>query len=648
MKRRHFLKLGTCSVLATIFRKCTPKSTFINIAHPDYRQHWLSHPVIGDASFDSFKRYDNNPIYRGKPPYLWPVNGFLFNDPMSNNLYLYIGMYRRGYRPAGGCRLLRLKEKDTLWEDLGIVLSGSPTSFDGDGIKPGATPDVSVCYSDGLYHMIYDWSDPTFKEGGLGYAYAEKPEGPFTRTTTPINTESQNTLQLDMYKRVYGGTIFKRQHDWLVLAAMSTPMNNGGTWGLVSMTAKKPSGPYSAPKLQIYPQSKVFHPASVEFYPCFAHGDYIYVPSTSVANNRNFQIIYRARREDAHIPDAWEIFQHGSCWHAEPFEHESEGLWGQTYSGFVDKNGRFCVMFPSKDSQDIGTINLAYREWEKPYKSGFVVSAPNGPAMTIFQRNMNDFGLTAHLRSSGSKTIVWNHNAPIGPDRIWHADGNPHELSLLDCTEFSLEHDGWILRQKQLDGTIRILGRDTLPNSRKMTTDIIEITQQKGEMFIIINSKEIWRNQIESTSGSIGFIAEKQSVLWVDKLFVSSIGTSCSKFLLPTEAILGSALKKDTWKREDNDAYKYGFGYSTLKTGAMAKWNYRGEGFRLWSPSDSMLGSYSVFVDGKYIKDINQGTGETKKSSVIHESKNMMFGFHAVSLVQKNGKVSIDCLEVFV
>ncbi len=44
---------------------------------------WLRHGVLGDPSFDSFERRPGNPIVRGKPPFNWPVNGFLFENPKS-------------------------------------------------------------------------------------------------------------------------------------------------------------------------------------------------------------------------------------------------------------------------------------------------------------------------------------------------------------------------------------------------------------------------------------------------------------------------------------------------------------------------------------------------------------------------------------
>jgi hypothetical protein len=84
----------------------------------------LRHAVLGDPSFDSFERRPGNPIVRGKPPFNWPVNGFLFEDPKSGNWNAYIGRYLTGYDirpdlPRTHCRVHRSKDGGVSWEELG-------------------------------------------------------------------------------------------------------------------------------------------------------------------------------------------------------------------------------------------------------------------------------------------------------------------------------------------------------------------------------------------------------------------------------------------------------------------------------------------------------------------------------------------------
>ncbi|MCP4645372.1 MAG: hypothetical protein GY851_33320, partial [bacterium] len=232
-----------------------------------------------------------------------------------------------------------------------------------------------VTYADGRYHMCFDWgtanltwqnaaNPPPDVNSGCGYAWAERPEGPFTITARPIATTREQPLLEGKYRRIYASSIIKRTNDWLVLTLTDSGPSFG--WALLGMTAEKPEGPYTSPKLLLYPESDRFHPPLLEFFPAFVHEGYVYAPSTSVALNRNFGTVFRVPMETAMKPEAWSIVQHGSVWHAADVEHEAFGIWGQTFSGFVDPEGVFRVMFPSRDSQGRGTINLASRPWEAP------------------------------------------------------------------------------------------------------------------------------------------------------------------------------------------------------------------------------------------------------------------------------------------
>ena len=618
----------------------------IDLANPGYRPLWLSHPVIGDASFDAFERVPGNPIFRGAAPYEWPVNGALFHDPLSGHLCAYISEYPRGYWPAGPCRVLRSRNDGASWEDLGLVLSGSPMMFDGDGKVAGAALDVSVVYAEGLYHMLYGWATPDNSDGGIAYAWAKRPEGPFVRAPEPIHAESRQPLLLGLYKRVYACSLVKRERDWLILADMSTPRNAGGTWAVVAFTAPQAAGPYDGPYLLLSPQSKAFLPCPVEAYGNWVDQGFVYLPSTSVAANRSFQIIFRARLEEAHRPEAWEVYQHGSSWHDEPVEHEAKGIWGQTFCGFLDGSRRLRVLFPSKDFGDVGSINIAERPLDQPYRQGFVLSAPNGPGMTIVQRRFAEFSLEAHLRSNGAKRIICNHKAPLGPDRPLGAEGHPHPITLADCTEFALHPHGWALTQVTAEGARQVLAEGASPRCAGKDVDVLHIRQRAGELVVGANGRELWRGQVEAMSGSIGFIADAGTILRVEHLFISASGEPCRKWLLPTEAIMGAGSLGETWGREEGARFRYGFGFSTTQDGAVAKWNYRGRGFRLWAPRGPALGVGSLYLDGLHVGDIAQSAQADESSQPLLEALDLPFGFHAVSLVCGKGEILCDSLEI--
>lgn len=57
----------------------------------------VQHMVLGGPSWDNFKHAKENPIYVGTKTHKWPVNGFLFIDPISKMHYVYVGAYGEGY-----------------------------------------------------------------------------------------------------------------------------------------------------------------------------------------------------------------------------------------------------------------------------------------------------------------------------------------------------------------------------------------------------------------------------------------------------------------------------------------------------------------------------------------------------------------------
>jgi len=406
-----------------------------DIAAFAHRQEWLHHPLIGDPSFDNFERLPGNPIYRGKPPYEWPVNGFLFRDPISGFRYVYFTLYPRGYLGRDiKMGLLRSKDGKSSWEIL-----GEAADFIEDNVAPGRTvADPAVLFHAGKYFMSHAWWATGTEERGMACAVAERPEGPFRRLPDLFFTPAKTPLLGGVYGFIYGTTLVRRQHDWLALSDLSRPgnaqsPNPGGVWALGANVAKNPGGPYGPTTILISPQSKVYHPTPVEWFPVFTHEDHVYAPATSLGANRDFQILYRAPIEEAHRAEAWQIFQCGSVWHSEPVPNEAYGIWGQTFSGYVE-NGLFQVLSHSKDSTDTGTLNLAQRSWDNPYRDGFALSAPSAPSLALYQREFATFHLQAAVRCNGPKILIWNHDAPLGGSTTWHAGGGPHELTLSSCT----------------------------------------------------------------------------------------------------------------------------------------------------------------------------------------------------------------------
>jgi hypothetical protein len=620
-------------------------SNALDFAQAQYRERWLHHYAIGDPSWDTFVREAGNPIHTGASPYEWPVNGFLFHDPPTGDWYAYVGLYPRGYWPAGPCLTMR-ETQPGQWETLGLAIQGDPQMFDGDDVRGGAMPDVSLVYANGRYHMVYDWANPANTRGGLAYAWADSPAGPFHRAAQPIHEDTYQAPILNRYVRAYGGTLIQRAHDWIVVHAMSTPGNAGGTWAMACMTAPRPEGPYTEPRLLLYPQSATFLPPFMEYYPAFVYEGYLYAPATSVARNRNFQCIFHAPLEQAHLPEAWEIYQHGSVWHAESDPAEAQGIWGQTFSAQVSPAGTLRAYFTCKTQDDVGTVHLARRPWATPYQDGFVLGAPNMPSYAILRQHYTTFILDMQVRANSTWSLSWQSQSPLGPNTPgW--DPSAHPLMYPQHAQWQRSHGDWKLTLlDEVGEPSRYAGYHPSPTSG---SERIQIVQDATSVSIILNDQPICVAKHPALPGRLQLVAEKGTCLHVDEFQVEGEtgATPATEFWLATEGLAGAGTGLDeiVWQRVEDLQFRYGVGYVNQQTGARVKWNYRGEGFSLHAPCGPNYGKADVWVDGQRVTTLDFHLAEPARSAVVF-SQALPMGYHAVILQAIEGIVPCDVLEV--
>ncbi len=598
---------------------------------------WLRHPVLGDPSFDAFERFPENPIYRGSGEFCWPVNGYLFIDLKSRNWYAFIGEYKAGY--GGGqsrCILLRSKDEGLSWQNLGPCLQGSKEMFD----KDGHTPDVSVVFDKGRYHMVYDWGEKDFNdEGGLAYAWAEKPEGPWHRAAQPISRNTKVAKIDGRYSRTYGGTLIKRKHDWMILLLLDHAPNS---WTLAAMVSKKPDGPYSAPRIVRQVERNEFHPAPIEFYPQFVHRGYVYATATSVAANRNFDCMFRAPVESADRPEAWMLYRHGSLWHAEDAEWEYAGQWGQVFSGQVLPDGRLVALSFSRDRSNCGTVSLSSRPWRQPFRSrGFVLSGHAGPSITLLNRQYGDFVLKAEMKTRGTAQIVWGYRGLLGPDQPT-SDAHPHELALSNCSSLKLQENRWSIIVVDDLGNQRVIAYGFIDEP----VDRVRIVRKGDTVAVTTNIAQIWQGQMPDVSGPIGLIAEPNSHVNVDRFEVVGEPKKAVWTWNCFEALLGAGESATDWKTSTSPLYQYGQGAIRQQPGGVAKWNFIGSGFRLHSPTTPEAGKIRVLLDGREIAVLNLNSNEMEPSKVVLSRTRLRQGPHSLVLKPITGRLVVDCLEV--
>ena len=658
---------------------------------------WLQHPVYGGPSFDAFVHAPQNPLHRGAAPYEWPVNSFFFADPVSGNWYVYVGDYPVGYagKPCR-CVLLRSTDRGQSWSNLGVVLEGSKELFD----HGGSTPDVSIVYADGRYHMVYDWVEPDWSLlGGLGYAWAEKPEGPFHRAPQPITLNRELTSLLGRYRRTYAATLVRRKHDWMIVGMMD---HAPSSWALFGMTAAKPEGPYGERILLRNVEGDGFHPPLMEYYPAFVHRGFVYAPATSVALNRNYNALFRAPLERAAEPGAWELFQNGSLWHSEDVENEYYGLWGQTFSGWVDAKGILRVSFHSRDPKGMGTVNVAARPWDQPLrKSGFVMSGHQGPSLTLLQRAFAGFRLEARLRLRGTARLLLDYEGVLGPN-LPQSDATLHPLALSRCDAVELSEGHWkVIRFGEEVGQASRLAEGRLahdpssageprgkaggtPAPLPQTVAVVLERKPGGATSLSLDGRAVWTGELPPRRGGVrpssgaaasdwssalgnsatplfadvaapgdgrtpavlGIAVEPHSHLEVERFAIQGKPQPAVINFLFSEAILGAGGNRDDWQELRGPEFRYGLAALAKAPGARVKWNVEGRQLTLWSPRGPQFGKAQVKVDGRVLANLDLHAEQLTPSVPVWKSPRLKDGPHAIVLTATDGLLVVDSIEV--
>lgn len=611
---------------------------YADAAHVD---DWLRHPVFGDPSFDTFRHAPNNPVFQGLPPLEWPVNGFYFIDPVSGNHYLYVGDYARGYwKHPSHCILFRSTDAGRTWSRLpGWVVPEDPKAFDASSSGAGHLPDVSVVYFHRRYHMVYDWGKADLSDGGIAYAWADKPEGPFHRDRQPILRQGDHVNLAGRYSRPYAATLIRRRKDWLITGMMDEPPFG---WAMFVITAARPEGPWTKPVLVRNVESDYFHPPLMESYPAFTDGQYLYAPATSVARNRDFQCIFKAPIERAEQPSAWSLYRHGSLWHSEDRANEYYGIWGQTFGGAIDRSGILHVLFPSKDRNDVGTINTARRPWNIPFEHGFQMSAHTGPSFTILRATCDTCNVKAQIQLRGTARLLWDYAAPLGPDQP-KSDATLHALMRSRHWGLEMNRHGWRVVRADDSGSLAVLASGSADARHDWT---VGLTRRAETIAVAIDDKVVWVGHA-SKDGALGWLLEPNSYLSVSRFSIVGNVKPASRRYLFTEGWLDAAEDPAHWKQVRSTDFRYGLGAVSRGARGAAKWSVIGHRFTLYAPKGPNYGAIRVSLDSDLGTVVNLHATTAERSGPVWSGEAKFGDYHAVRVTPLTTlPIPLDSLEV--
>jgi len=623
---------------------------------------WLRHPVLGDPSFDTFEKLGET-VHRSEPPYEWAVNGSLFCDPADGAWYYFAGLYGHGYNTnvRSDFKIYKSINEGKSWQDMG---KGFPDGFCFEGYTVAADghPDTVMTYDPEtkLYWLAYDWGTnestwataqhPPEKKynGGGALAYAKNPAGPFTRLSQPIFGNYEISRKLGRFTRAYATTVLKRKSDWIAFVLCdSGPYYS---WGLICLTADKPDGKWSEPKILLSVDRPEYYPAPVEFYPCFAVDETVYAPATSVARNRNYQTLHMAPLEESHLPDAWTLSGDGNAWHARPLTDEKFGIWGQTYHGFVNKaNGKFTVMYPSRDERGFGTLSVAQRLWDKPHSDGFTFSGHDGKSLSPLRRAYKNFTLEMECTLTGTIEIAFDYHGILGPESPT-ADAVPSKETLSDYQALRLSGRKFQLIAVNPSAEETVLAEGEYPENNGGIT--LSMTVKDKDVTLTINGVRKSLSDIAVQGGALALIAHQFSILTCSKYVVHGEPIPCLLKYQAYDALLGAGQRLEDWK----NAAQSGLSCVSEKalinavesSGAVkiyGKWNICGKGFTLYAPQSPMLGTMRVVVDGEHKATVDLYSENPIASSPVYTCE-LANGYHGVALYPEKGKIVLDVLEV--
>jgi hypothetical protein len=651
MKKYYFLSFFSLLVFICSCRTVYIKRDYALLSN---KNSWSHDYAFGSPSWDTFERFPNNPIYRGRKGMEWPVNGFLFSDPMSVNWYLYIGEYKENYKVDKdttsqdfNCVIYKSADRGKTWNKIGDLFPANLLCYDSIKIQ---APDIMVTYSSGKYHMVFDWVSDHFnwnnaKLSGIGYAVADRPEGPFVVSKDPvkINTQFKQKPLLNRYWRMYAPMIVRRKNDWLLAYMMDTSPAPSG-WVLAVSTASQPEGPYSNAEIMLNVEKKTNYPPLMEYYPAFTQDGYIYFPATSVSINRNYQSIYRVKTEEATYADKYELFRAGSLWHSLNVENEYAGIWGQTFTGFIDHNDSIYVMFPSKDSNNYGTINLARASWKQLQRPrGFNLTASEGNSFSYIKNPTDVESIDIEFKLDGTMHLIWDFHSPLDILNGW----GKFSLEQSDAAykEIEIKKTGWKIKVFERGRPTCIIDSGKI-EKLGINKNNLSLKKNNGKYILSINNEKCWEGALQNNPGIVGLSLDPHSYLYVDRFGMYGRPTKGFVTYGFYRALVDAGNKNSDWDFKKDTNFLYGKGVISKKDSSFVKWNFDGKGFELFSPKGPLFGTINISLDGKLLKNISLKNPGEMKSSSIFKLSGLSMGRHAVYIKSLDGLLPVDCINI--
>jgi len=297
-------------------------------------------------------------------------------------------------------------------------------------------------------------------------------------------------------------------------------------------------------------------------------------------------------------------------------------------------------MFPAKTADDFGTIGLARRPWNRPYRDGFALSACRAPALAAMRHFFDDFELQVDIAATGPYAIGIGRRGPLGPDRC-AADARMDSLAGVGV-EWSRTPAGWQLVDVVVNGPERQLAAGEL--HRAAGLERVEIARAGSRLRIACAGALLYDGIVPVTRGRFEIRLENGTAR-VSRFLVRGAALPATETWLAGEAVIGAGAFQGEWEPVSGSAFRFGAGFASGRAGARAKWNFEGRGFRLFAPRSPRYGRCTVKIDGRESVEIDLHAPEEHPSAAVL-ARDLARGRHAVAVVAQDGVTPLDALEV--
>jgi len=301
-------------------------------------------------------------------------------------------------------------------------------------------------------------------------------------------------------------------------------------------------------------------------------------------------------------------------------------------------------MFPSRDSNSFGTINLAKASWNNLFRNkGFNFSANEGNSFSYITKVINVEAIDMKFNHEGTMHIIWDFHSPIDVQNIWgkfdlYQDDAEYKEIVVTETDWGIN----ILRSGK---EILHVDSGTLPNWNSEEIRLL-LKKEDGKYRLFCNDIICWEGIFENNPGIVGISLDPHSYLFTDHLVVD--GCQMKGFITYGfyQALMNAGNQDCDWDLKKDALFLFGRGAVSKNDSSFAKWNFKGKGFELFSPKGPEYGTINIYLDGKFLKNIALNSTYEMESTRIYKATDLRMGNHALYIESMDGLLPLDSIKI--